>query len=1030
MRNLNISREATAEGPTRFGWFLAGLIVVCFVNTAHALDPNRAMSGYVRDRWGVEQGFAGGPVYAMAQTADGYLWIGTERGLVRFDGLNFRSFNHTNSTALLAGPILDLMTDAEGNLWIRPQSRNLLRYRDGAFQDVMPDLDKAHLGVTAMCRGQEGEVLFAVRETGIFLYSGGRFEKLLSTAGRPNFLVISMAKTGDGKVWMGTRDAGLFFMSEGQLVAVTKELPDRKINSLLAVQGRELWVGTDNGVVRWNGDEPAKAAGNPLDRIQVLAMAGDGKSNVWIGTGNGLLRLNAGGVASLEQGDRSSTGAVNTIFEDREGNLWIGSTQGIERLRDTAFLTYSVSSAQPAQGTGAVYIDGEGRTWFAPADGGLYWQQGDRTGQVKNDGLDHDTVYSLTGGKGDLWVGRQRGGLTHLRYKGSSITTETYRQADGIAQNSIYAVHQSRDGAVWAGSVNGGLTRFKEGRFTTYTAANGLAANAVTAILESSNGTMWFGTANGLSSLSQNNWTVYRGMDGLPPGRVNCLLEDSSGAIWIGTDNGMAVLRSGEIQVPVQVPESLHEPVLGVAIDRNGRLWISTSNHVLRVERDKLLSGVVGDADVREFGLADGLRSVEGVKRPTSVLADALGRIWVSTSRGVSVVDPGQMAGDSAPALVHIEEVAVDGNSVDLRGPLRIPGARQRITFSYAGLSLTVPERVRFRYKLDSFDQDWRDAAASREAVYTNLGPGSYRFRVRASNSEGRWDESEAAVQFEIEPVFWQTWWFRLACVTACGLVILAFYRLRLRRLTQQLNMRFEERLAERTRIAQDLHDTLLQGFLSASMQLDVAAEQLPGSSPAKPIVNRVLELMRQVIAEGRNTLKGLRSSVGTSHDLAESFSRIPEELALREQVDYRVTVEGTSRPLHPVIRDGVYRIGREALVNAFRHSRASHIEVVLEYGPKHLRILVRDDGGGITPQVLRSGREGHWGLSGMREKSEEIGARLKVWSGADVGTTVELLIPGDIAFDPLASGRRGWLAKWYPRKTGTEITRARKQGK
>src|SRR5205085_3211791 len=255
-------------------------------------------------------------------------------------------------------------------------------------------------------------------------------------------------------------------------------------------------------------------------------------------------------------------------------------------------------------------------------------------------------------------------------------------------------------------------------------------------------------------------------------------------------------------------------------------------------------------------------------------------------------------ADHSVPAIAHIEAVTADGSVVDQQGAVRIPGARQRITFSYAGLSLAVPERVRFRYKLDGFDQDWSEPIATREAVYTNLSPGAYRFRVIASNSDGLWNGMESMIQFEIEPVFWQTWWFRLACVMVIGLAILFFYRLRLHRLTRQLNMRFEERLAERTRIAQDLHDTLLQGFLSASMQLDVAADHLTSESPAKPLVNRVLELMRQVIEEGRTALKGLRSSSSGSHDLAESFSGIQQELALQERIDYQVTVEGPSRPL------------------------------------------------------------------------------------------------------------------------------------
>jgi ligand-binding sensor domain-containing protein/signal transduction histidine kinase len=994
------------------------MLAVCFVNTAQALNPDRAVTDYVHDRWGVEQGL-GGPVYAIAQTPDGYLWLGTEKGLVRFDGLSFRLFNQTNSDAFPAGPVLELMTDAEGNLWLRPQSRSLLRYRDGSFQDVTSDLDRSRSGVTAMCLGPNGEALFAVRLNGAFIYSKGRFEQMLSTAAPTNMLVISMAKTSDGKVWMGTRDAGLFYMSEGRLSSVEKGLPDRKINSLMAGDDRELWIGTDNGVVRWNRDEPIKTGvSNIPGHAQILAITKDRESNIWIGTDKGLVRLNAGGVSSLEKGDNGSAGSVNAIFEDREGNLWIGSTRGVERLRDVAFATYFVSKGR-SQGICSVYIDDEGRIWFAPSDGGLYWERDGQIGQVTVDGLDRDVVYSLGGSKGDLWIGRRRGGLTRLRYNNGSFVAKTYTQTAGLAQNGIYAVHQSRDGTVWAGSISGGLSRLREGKLTTYTFANGLPSDTVTSILESSDGTMWVGTANGLSSLLRNDLTTYGSFDGLPPGRVNCLLEDTKGTIWIGTDNGIAALSLGEIQVPYAVPETLYEPILGVAEDANGWLWISTSNHVLRVDRDRLLSGVIGEKDIREFGLEDGLRSIEGVRRHRSVITDAFGRIWISTGRGLSVVDPTQVANKSVAAIVHIESVAADGRAVDMRGALHISSARQRITFSYAGLSLTVPERVKFRYRLDPFDQDWSAVVSSREAVYTNLTPGRYRFRVIASNSEGLWNGPESTLEFDIEPVFWQTWLFRLSCVTVAGLAVLIFYRLRLRHFARQLNMRFEERLAERTRVAQDLHDTLLQGFLSASMQLDVAVDHLPADSAAKPLISRVHKLMRHVIDEGRTALKGLRSPGSESYDLAESFAAIQHEIGLREQIDFQVTVEGTLRPLHPVIRDEVYRIGREALVNAFRHSRASNIQVILEYGSRHLRILVRDNGCGIDPPVLQSGREGHFGLSGMRERSEEIGASLKVCRRAGGGTDVELDVPGSIAFEYQSSQQQpGWFAKLNSWKT------------
>jgi signal transduction histidine kinase len=392
-------------------------------------------------------------------------------------------------------------------------------------------------------------------------------------------------------------------------------------------------------------------------------------------------------------------------------------------------------------------------------------------------------------------------------------------------------------------------------------------------------------------------------------------------------------------------------------------------------------------------------------------------------NRGLSVVDPSRAAGISAPALVHVEAVSVDGSPIDPGVPMRISSARQRITFNYTGLSLSDSERVRYRYRLDGFDRAWSEPVTTRTAIYTNLNPGTYHFRVIACNGDGLWSSSEARIGFEVEPMWWQAWWFRVSALVFGGLVILGFYRLRLRQLTHQLNLLFEERLAERTRIAQDLHDTLLQGFLSASMQLHVANDQLPEDWPAKPIVNRVLDLMRRVIDDGRNAVRGLRSSTAEAADLEQALSRVPQEFALQQPIDFRMIVEGQARALHPVIRDEVYRIGREALANAFRHSQASGIEVELEYADSQLRVLVRDNGCGIDPDVLRSGRDGHWGLSGMRERAGRIGAKLKVWSRSAGGTEVELSVPGHVAFRSNSAGRGPrWLTRLRLRKARGDI--------
>jgi signal transduction histidine kinase len=285
-----------------------------------------------------------------------------------------------------------------------------------------------------------------------------------------------------------------------------------------------------------------------------------------------------------------------------------------------------------------------------------------------------------------------------------------------------------------------------------------------------------------------------------------------------------------------------------------------------------------------------------------------------------------------------------------------------------------------------------------------------------ASNPDGVWSGSEASIGLRVDPLFWQTWWFRMTVLLACVAATAAVYRMRLHQMTRRLSDLFEERLAERTRIAQELHDTLLQGFISASMQVHVATDRLPADAPVKPTLTRALQLMGQVIEEGRNAVRGLRSSQSATFDLEQALSRIHDEVLSREHGDkpigFRIIVDGERRPLHPVLRDEVYRIGREALINAFRHAQAKSIDVELTYASRYLRLLVRDDGCGIDPHIVQSGRDGHWGLSGMRERADRIGARLHVFSSATAGTEIELLVPGNVAFKEQRPRSLRWLGR------------------
>ena len=998
-------------------WLLA-IGATCLVPRAKAMDPSRAMSQYIRDRWGPERGFPRGPVYAIAQTPDGYLWIGTQAGLVRFDGWNFRMISDSSRNFKIEN-VLGLTSAPDGSLWVRLQGITLLRYSNGVFEKVPRPLPDA--SITAMSRTAEGDLLIARNEHGALAYRNGKFDVLVSGTDLPRSPTLALAQMPDGNLWMGSRDAGLFRVSGGEISSIRKGLPDLKINCLLP-DGSGLWIGTDNGIVRWNGTE-ITSAGLPtgLNGLQVLSMTRDRDGNLWVGTDTrGLLRLNGAGVTSLDEPGNGPRQAVTAVFEDREGNLWTGGASGLERLRDSPFVSYSAPEGLPTDGSNPVFVDADNRMWFPPVAGGLWWMKNGQTGQIAQAGLKNDLVYSIAGRAGEVWVGRERGGLTRLRWQdgpgAGSFTADTYTSSNGLAQNSVYSVYETRDGTVWAGTLSGGVSRFRDGKFTTFTTATGLASNTVASILETSDGTMWFATPKGLSALSKDRWISYAPRDGLPSENVNCLFEDSTGVLWVGTAAGLTFRGSRVFQPIIEAPESLREQILGIAEDHYGSLWIATSYHVLRINRDKLMRGVLTEGDTREFGIADGLRGVEGVKRHQSVVADPLGKIWFSMNLAISVVDPTRLNRSEVPVFAHIQSIAADDVPIVMSPSIRIPSGHQRVSFDFAGLNLSVPERVRYRFKLDGYDRGWVGPLERREAIYTNLGPGPYRFHVAASDTAGLWNGSEATLDFEMAPAFWQTWWFRLCIVAACALAILVLYRLRLRQLTRQLNMRFEERLGERTRIAQELHDTLLQGFLSASMQLHVAVDRLPVDSPAKSPLGRVQQLMGQVIEEGRTAVQGLRSPQSGSLNLEQAFARTQQELAIEDDVGFRVIVNGQPRPLHPMLRDEVYRIGREALVNAFRHSHAKSIEIELEYAASRLRVLVRDNGCGIDPPTLQSGRDGHWGLSGMRERADRVGAKLHVWSRPAAGTEVELSVPSHVAYRSQSSRRAlGWFSRLYP---------------
>jgi signal transduction histidine kinase/ligand-binding sensor domain-containing protein len=968
-----------------------------------AMNPDRALSQYLRDRWEKRSGYPGGPVYGITQTRDGYLWIAAEKGIVRFDGVRFRLFQALQPTVTTDTATLSVLPDPNGGLWTWLRRAALLRLHNGIFENAFQNPGPPELRVGIMAAGNDGAILIADTRFGLQVWRAGQLETVLTRDALPRPFVSAMTQTPDGDIWLATHNAGLLRVQRGRALQIDDDLLNQ-VNCLVPDGRNGLWIGTDNGILRWDGSRVTRAATTPDVRgVRALAMLKDRDAALWIGTPDSLVRIDPRGAVSFDQ--RGSSSPVTSLFEDREGNLWVGDTSGLERWRDGAFASYATVDPVMAGGLGPVFSDAADRVWFAPLSGGLYWWKSGRVGTVA--ALRDDVIYSIAGSGEAIVVGRQRGGLTRVRPLGDAaraFTTETFTEHDGVAQDQVFAVHGARDGAVWAGTISRGASRLKDGAFTTYTTKDGLASNTIAAILDTANGDVWFATPDGASVKSKDGWRRFSTAEGLPSNDVNTLFEDSTRTLWIGTAAGLAAMREGRVQPIGGVAALERASVLGLEEDRSGGLWIVTSDHVLRMDREKLLRGTLGAGDVREFSAQDGLPDTEAIKRHRIVSADSRGRVWLSTDEGLVMADSQRVAAGIPPALVQVEDMSADGSPVEQAGTMRVPPRPGRITFGFAALSLSVPDRVRVRYRLDGYDHDWSDPVSDRQAAFTNLGPGTYRFRVIASNSEGVWSNAEAALPFTIAPAWWQmkTFWVAVGLAVACGAWV--GYRMRLRQLARQLDVRFEERLAERSRIARDLHDTLLQSFQGAVLRFRAATYMLPDRpADARTTLEDAIDQARQAIAEGRDAVQGLRSTAAATNDIAAAIATLATTMSPDDGGEtspaFHVNVEGTPRDLSPIVQDEVYRIAGEALRNAFRHARASRIEVEIRYDQRGFRVRVRDDGHGIDTRTPDRNYEGHYGMAGMHERAKLIGGTLSIWSEIGSGTEAELTIPASVAY-------------------------------
>jgi signal transduction histidine kinase/ligand-binding sensor domain-containing protein len=872
--------------------------------------------------WDAAAGFPGGYVYSITQTADGYLWIGTSKGLLRYDGLTFVSIRASESSA--GFPVLGLVTDSADQLWAADDHTHLFRYSAGRLEGPLPDNGRHQFVAAPINKSSDGWLLFVSTVQGLIEYERGTARVLLDPTNIPNW-PTAVAQTADGAFWIGTIETGLFRLDvrrgarEIQHVA---GLERAKINCLLPIGPSTLLIGTDKGLLTLHNGHLIQNANSELGNLEILALASGRKGDVWIGTDGHLFKVHAkdihadGRINSLDH--LAVHGTVTSLFEDREGNLWIGGPETIERHRDVGFTTYLSSEGLPSNNCGAIYVDPQERVWFAPWDGGLFQLSQGRIQQIEVMGLKNDTVYSIAGGAGDeVWVARKYGGVTRFRLQGDALQASTYTRRSGLAQDAVDTIYRAADGTVWAGTLDEGLSRFHGGKWRTFTTKDGLPSNRISVITGNAAGNIFVGTPNGLAVLKNDHWIAYTAHDGLPPGPVESLFLDDANTLWIGTTKGISFLQSGTVHVPVGAPNALYGEILGIA-ESNGWVWVTTRDHVVRVRRAALLKQSFGEGDYREFGMTEGLPSAEGVKRSRSVVEDNRGRIWFSLNQGISVLEPSAFAAPAFPVTTRVDGILVDGRLIALASQIRIPAGRHRLTFRYGGVNVSNPDGVRYRYRLDNVDSDWSEPTGLREIDYTNIPPGRFRFHVMARNPDGIWSGNETTMNFEVEAAYWETLWLRVSSVAALAVLLWMLYKLRVRSVQQRseqlglINAKLGAQIAERKQAEEALRQA--QADLTHASRVSSMGE-LTAS-----LAHEVKQPIAAAITNANTCLRWLSRDQPDLEEARAAASRMVQDGRRASEIVNRVrllfkkdTLQRESVDLNEIIREMMLILHNEA---------------------------------------------------------------------------------------------------------------------
>jgi signal transduction histidine kinase/ligand-binding sensor domain-containing protein len=996
---------------------LVSSLAIC-LKAASALEPSTPLERYSRQTWLMENGLPQNTVQALAQTRDGFLWLGTEAGLVRFDGAGFQLFDRTTNPRLPGNDVRCLLESSDGALWIGT-SDGLARWRNGEVTAYTTQQGLPANGIRSLVETSD-KVLWAWTDSGLAHLAADRFAA--NDLGFPASSIAAVLLDRRGGLWVETGSGGADYR-DGKWASTDEYFSTQDRTTFFAsLPGGGIALASQSKLEIAHGSfstaRPQDVftrfnVGKELPGTRIQAMMADREGSLWVGTNGGLVRVRADGkVERFPVTDSLARASILSLLEDREGNLWIGTeTDGVHILRDQRFRIFDARDGLSSDAITTVVDDAAGTLWVGTREGGLNTISANakvKTYTVR-DGLSSNVILSLdAGSQGEIWAGTPDG---LNRIAGGRIDVIT--SADGLPDDFIRSLLADADGSLWIGTRRG-LTHWKSAagaisfanaaaQMQTYTSSNGLGSDLVGAMARDAGGDLWVATLAGLSRLHAGAIENFTTANGLSSSVVTALLPRADGTLLIGTeDHGWDAWDGHEFHAQMQNGLSMGA-VRAILDDKLGHLWFATQSGIARCDYAAVKDpgSMPACTHWMEFGTADGLRSREtATNSHPSAWRSRDGRLWFATPRGLVEVDPARFQVNQLPPPVAIERFTVDDLAQPpLHGaPLHGADVRTRVSaghvhfeFDYAGLSFIAPQKVMYRYMLEGFDRSWTDAGSRRTAYYTNIPPGHYTFRVQAENNDGVWNTEGAAFSFELEPHFYQTLWFYALLLAAIAASLALLIRLRVSRAERE----FKAVLGERSRIAREIHDTLAQGYVGISVQLEVLAELLRQRrvDDAQKHLNQAREQVRSDLSDARQSIWALRTQDSRETTLPVKIRRIAER-AQGNGLEAHFNLFGAYRALPAETEQEILRIAQEAIHNVKKHAEASELKVQLRYLPDEVGLEVRDDGKGIETNGKLEPGPGHYGLTGMKERAAAIGGTLEVCGAPGAGTTVRLKAP------------------------------------